>query len=150
MKREVGRPRLTWEKCVSADLKVLGEDGRNWEVSCQIRCAWRKRWWDLTHPWGSVRWGVRCEGRKKQAIQKHAERHAVPFSGWAGGDLPMLRWWEPPPAPTRVLLDPTASPLPMSHRCGVGCWVLGLVYRVQLVSPLFLHAVASSLSFCID
>jgi hypothetical protein len=57
---------------------------------------------------------------KKQAIQKHAERHVVPFSGWDGGGSPMLQWWEPPPAPTRVLLDPTASPLPMCDGSGVG------------------------------
>jgi hypothetical protein len=33
----------------------------------------------------------------------------VVFSGfqWMGcGGSPLLRWWEPPPAPTRVLLDP--------------------------------------------
>jgi hypothetical protein len=119
MKGTVGRPRLTWEKCVSADLKVLGKDEGSWEAYCQIRCAWRKRLWDLTHPWGSP-CSARCEGRKKQAIQKHAERHVVPFSGWDGGGSPMLRWWEPPPAPTRVLLDPTASPLPMCDGSGVG------------------------------
>jgi hypothetical protein len=42
MKGKVGRPRLTWEKCVSADLRVLGENEGNWEASCQIRCAWRR------------------------------------------------------------------------------------------------------------
>jgi hypothetical protein len=63
---------------------------------------------------------VPCEGRKKQAVQKHAERHVVPFSGWDGVGSPMLRWWEPLPAPTRVLLDPTASPLPMYDGSGVG------------------------------
>jgi hypothetical protein len=71
MKRKVGRPRLTWEKCFSADLKVLGENEGSWEASCQIRCAWRNWLWDLTHPWGNP-CSVRCEGRKKQAIQKHA------------------------------------------------------------------------------
>jgi hypothetical protein len=40
--------------------------------------------------------------------------------GWDGGGSPLLRWWEPPPAPTRVLLDPTASPLPMCDGSGVG------------------------------
>jgi hypothetical protein len=49
MKRKVGRPCLTWEKCVSAYLNVLGENEGSWEASCQIRCAWRKRLWDLTH-----------------------------------------------------------------------------------------------------
>jgi hypothetical protein len=58
MKRKVGRPRLTWEKCVSADLKGLGKDEGSWEASCRIRCAWKKRLWDLTHPWGSP---MQCE-----------------------------------------------------------------------------------------
>jgi hypothetical protein len=42
---------------------------------------------------------------KNKYIQKDAEHHVVPFSGWDGGGSPMLRWWEPPPAPFRVLLD---------------------------------------------
>jgi hypothetical protein len=33
MKRKVGRPRVTWEKCVSADLKVLGEGARAYLTS---------------------------------------------------------------------------------------------------------------------
>ena len=33
-----------------ADLEVLGEDEGSWEASCQIKSAWRKRLWDLTHP----------------------------------------------------------------------------------------------------
>ena len=36
MTRPVGRPRHTWEKCVCADLKVLGQDEGSWEASCQI------------------------------------------------------------------------------------------------------------------
>ena len=58
MTRPVGRPRHTWEKCVCADLKVLGQDEGSWEASCQIKSAWRKRLWDLTHPWESQRLGV--------------------------------------------------------------------------------------------
>ena len=46
MTRPVGRPRHTWEKCVCADLKVLGQDEGSWEASCQIKSAWRKRLWD--------------------------------------------------------------------------------------------------------
>ena len=75
--RPVGRPRHTWEKCVCADLKVLGQDEGSWEASCQIKSAWRKRLWDLTHPWESQRL-VRCRRRTKQAIDKHVERYVVP------------------------------------------------------------------------
>jgi hypothetical protein len=37
----------------------------------------------------------------------------VPYEG-------LLWWWEPPPAPIRVLLNPTASPLPMCDGRKVG------------------------------
>ena len=30
------------------------------------------------------------------------------------------RWWEPPPAPTGVLLDPAVSPPPMCNGSGAG------------------------------
>ena len=119
MTRPVGRPRHTWEKCVCADLKVLGQDEGSWEASCQIKSAWRKRLWDLTHPWESQRL-VRCRRRTKQAIDKHVERYVVPFSGWEDGGSPVPRWWEPPPAPTRVVLDPAASPPPMCDGSGAG------------------------------
>ena len=88
MTRPVGRPRHTWEKCVCADLKVLGQDEGSWEASCQIKSAWRKRLWDLTHPWESQRL-VRCRRRTKQAIDKHVERYVVPFSGWEDGGSPV-------------------------------------------------------------
>ena len=78
MKKKVGRTRHTWEKCVCADLMVLGEDEGTWEASCQIKSAWRKRLWDLTPPWESRRI-VRRRRRTKQAIDKHVERHVVPF-----------------------------------------------------------------------
>ena len=58
--------------------------------------------------------------RTKQAIEQHVERHVVPFSGWEAGGSPLPRWWEPPPAPTRVLLDPAASPPPMCDGSGAG------------------------------
>ena len=119
MTRPVGRPRHTWEKCVCADLKVLGQDEGSWEASCQIKSAWRKRLWDLTHPWESQRL-VRCRRRTKQAIDKHVERYVMPFSGWEDGGSPVPRWWEPPPAPTRVVLDPAASPPPMCDGSGAG------------------------------
>ena len=119
MTRPVGRPRHTWEKCVCADLKVLGQDEGSWEASCQIKSAWRKRLWDLTHPWESQRL-VRCRRRTKQAIDKHVERYVLPFSGWEDGGSPVPRWWEPPPAPTRVVLDPAASPPPMCDGSGAG------------------------------
>ena len=119
MTRPVGRPRHTWEKCVCADLKVLGQDEGSWEASCQIKSAWRKRLWDLTHPWESQRL-VRCRRRTKQAIDKHVERYVVPFSGWEDGGSPVPWWWEPPPAPTRVVLDPAASPPPMCDGSGAG------------------------------
>ena len=119
MTRPVGRPRHTWEKCVCADLKVLGQDEGSWEASCQIKSAWRKRLWDRTHPWESQRL-VRCRRRTKQAIDKHVERYVVPFSGWEDGGSPVPRWWEPPPAPTRVVLDPAASPPPMCDGSGAG------------------------------
>ena len=92
MTRPVGRPRHTWEKCVCADLKVLGQDEGSWEASCQIKSAWRKRLWDLTHPWESQRL-ARCRRRTKQAIDKHVERYVVPFSGWEDGGSPVPRWW---------------------------------------------------------
>ena len=110
---------LAWEKCVCADLKVLGQDEGSWEASCQIKSAWRKRLWDLTHPWESQRL-VRCRRRTKQAIDKHVERYVVPFSGWEDGGSPVPWWWEPPPAPTRVVLDPAASPPPMCDGSGAG------------------------------
>ena len=119
MTRPVGRPRHTWEKCVCADLKVLGQDEGSWEASCQIKSAWRKRLWDLTHPWESQRL-VRCRRRTKQAIDKHVERHVMAYSGWEDGGSPVPRWWEPPPAPTRVVLDPAASPPPMCDGSGAG------------------------------
>ena len=56
----------------------------------------------------------------KQAIDKHVERYVVPFSGWEDGGSPVPRWWEPPPAPTRVVLDPAASPPPMCDGSGAG------------------------------
>ena len=102
-----------------ADLEVLGEGEGSWEASCQIKSAWRKRLWDLTHPWERQRI-VRCRRRTNQAIEKHVERHVVPFSGWEAGGSPVPRWWEPPPAPTRVLLDPAASPPPMCDGGGAG------------------------------
>ena len=108
-KRKAGRPRQTWEKCILADLKVLGENERSWEASCQIKCAWRQRLWDLTHPWESPR-EVRCRRRSKQAVRKHAERYEVPFSGGDDAGSPILRWWEPAPAPTTLVFDPAASP----------------------------------------
>jgi len=92
LKRKVGRPRHTWEKCVCADLEVLGEDEGSWEASCQIKSAWRKRLWDLTHPWENPQI-VRCRKRTTQAIAKHAECHVVPFSGWEVGGSPLPRWW---------------------------------------------------------
>ena len=93
MTRKVGRPRNSWENCVCADLKVLGQDEGSWEASCQIKSAWRKRLWDLTHPWERQRIVRR---RTKQAIEKHVERHVVPFSGWEAGGSHVPRWWEPP------------------------------------------------------
>ena len=63
---------------------------------------------------------VRCRRRTKLAIEKHVERHVVPFSGWEAGGSPVPRWREPPPAPTRVLLDPAASPPPMCDGGGAG------------------------------
>ena len=63
---------------------------------------------------------VRCRRRTKQAIDKHVERYVVPFSGWEAGGSPVPRWWEPPPAPTRVVLDPAASPPPMCDGSGAG------------------------------
>ena len=36
------------------------------------------------------------------------------------GGSPVPRWWEPPPAPTRVVLDPAASPPPMCDGSGAG------------------------------
>ena len=62
MKRPVGRPRHTWEKCVCADLKVLCQDEGSWEASCQIKSAWSNILWDLTHPWESQRI-VRCRSK---------------------------------------------------------------------------------------
>ena len=50
----------------------------------------------------------------------------VPFSGWEAGGSPLPRWWEPPPAPTRVLLDPAASPPPMCD--GSGGVLAGLAF----------------------
>ena len=88
-------------------------------VQCQIKSAWRKRLWELTHPWESRRI-VRCRRRTKQAIEKHVERYVVPFSGWEAGGSPVPRWWEPPPAPTRVLLDSAASTPPMCDGSGAG------------------------------
>ena len=102
-----------------ADLKVLGQDEGSWEASCQIKSAWRKRLGELTHPWESQRL-VRCRRRTKQAIDKHVERYVVPFSGWEDGGSPVPRWWEPPPAPTRVVLYPAASPPPMCDGSGAG------------------------------
>ena len=61
-----------------------------------------------------------CRRRTKQAIDKHVERYVVPFSGWEAGGSPVPRWWEPPPAPTRVVLDPAASPPPMCDGSGAG------------------------------
>ena len=91
---------------------MLGQDEGSWEASCQIKSAWRKRLWDLTHPWESQRL-VRCRRRTKQAIDKHVERYVVPFSGWEDGGSPVPRWWEPPPAPTRVVLLPPRHPCVM-------------------------------------
>ena len=68
----------------------------------------------------------------------------VPFSGCGLGSSPVPRWWEPPPAPTRVLLGPVSS----HHPCAMELeQVLGI--RGQLCVPLGVHAVASSLSLCV-
>jgi hypothetical protein len=49
--------------------------------------------------------------RGKQDATQYAFRYALPFSDLdASSSLP---WWEPPSNPTRVLLNPTGSPLPM-------------------------------------
>jgi hypothetical protein len=107
-----GRPPLRWEDCAIADLKVLGIGEGEWEASCQIRCAWRKRLWELTHPGQASNQQLRPSGRRgKHDAAQYAECYSVPFSGLdASSSLP---WWEPPSNPTRVLLNPTGSPLPM-------------------------------------
>ena len=68
----------------------------DWEASYQIESAWRKRLWDLAHPWESP-YRVRCRKRTTQAIAKHAECHVVPSGGWLEVEV------EPPPAPTSVM-----------------------------------------------
>ena len=66
--------------------------------------------------------GNRAAWKKGQLLPegKHVERYVVPFSGWEDGGSPVPRWWEPPPAPTRVVLDPAASPPPMCDGSGAG------------------------------
>jgi hypothetical protein len=107
-----GRPPLRWEVCANADLKVIGIGDGEWEAACQIRCAWRKRLWELTHPGQASYQQLRPSGRRgKQDATQYADRYALPFSDLdASSSLP---WWEPPSNPTRVLLNPTGSPLPM-------------------------------------
>ena len=68
MKKKLVRPRHTWEKCVCADLKVLGDDEGSWEASCQIKSAWRKRLWDLAQLWES-RQIARCTGALSKLLK---------------------------------------------------------------------------------
>jgi hypothetical protein len=68
--------------------------------------------WELTHPGQASSQQLRPSGRRGQHdATEYAECYSVPFSGLdASSSLP---WWEPPANPTRVLLNPTSSPLPM-------------------------------------
>ena len=97
--------------------------------------AWRKRLWNFTHPWETAQ-VVRCRKHTTEAIAKHAECHVVPFSGWEVGGSSLPRWWEGPPAPTRVLFDPAASPPPMCDEIGAGFGFSGGVCFLKLVLHL--------------
>ena len=65
-------------------------------------------------------------------------------NGLPVGGSPVPRWWELPPAPTRVFLDPAASPPPMCDGSGAGAG-----FRGQFVVPSGVHAIATSLSLCV-
>ena len=58
---------------------------------------------------------------------------------WLGGcGPPVPRWSEPPPAPTRVLLDPAASPLPCVMEVEQVLGVSGVVCFFLVRTPLHL------------
>ena len=58
--------------------------------------------------------------RLNRILEEYLRAYVGPFSGWEDGGSPVPRWWEPPPAPTRVVLDPAASPPPMCDGSGAG------------------------------
>ena len=115
MKRKVGRPRITWEKCVSADLKVLGKDEGSWEASCQIKSAWRDRLWGLTHPWERP-WVMRCGRLTKRAFKKDTECHVVLSAAGRSVIHHYLRGGRHLQPLSGVLLGPAASPHPFVKR----------------------------------
>ena len=63
----------------------------------------------------SIDWLVRQQTAMQTAMQ-YAERYSLPFpepAAAAAAEGVNLFWWEPTAAPTRVLLNPEGSPLPM-------------------------------------
>ena len=100
-----GRPRIRWEECVCADLRAIGIPVEDWVDECQLRCAWRKRLWEFSHPGAEQQQHLRVSGRRGgQAASQHADCHFLPFSGAASGDS--LPYWEPPPEPHQVVAEP--------------------------------------------
>ena len=105
-----GRPRTRWEDCVCADLRATGISEEDWADECQLRCAWRKKLWEFSHPGTEQQQQqrLRVSGRRGgQTASQHADCHFLPFSDAGLGDS--LPYWEPPPNPTRLWLNPDAS-----------------------------------------
>jgi hypothetical protein len=105
-----GRPPLRWEECVCADLRAVGITEGDWEADCQLRCAWRKKLWEYTHPGAQQQQQqpLRVSGRRgEQFATQYAECHSLPFSGL---DMRVSNpIWEPPSNPTRLWLNPVVS-----------------------------------------
>ena len=112
---KAGRPRLRWEDCVLQDLAAVGVQEEDWEAECQLKCVWRRKLWEFSHPTGvaASKGAFRASGRRgaHDALQ-HAEHYSLPFSGSAAA-AGELRWWEPVPEPTTFVLNPSGSPPPM-------------------------------------
>ena len=74
-----GAPPLRWEKCVLNDLGVVGVPEEDWEGKCQLKCVWRKMFWELSHP-GQESRPLRASGRRgQQPAVQYAESYSLPF-----------------------------------------------------------------------
>ena len=77
-----GAPPLRWEKCVLNDLGMVGFPQEDWEAKYQLKCVWRKMFWEFSHP-GQESRPLRASGRRGQqtAVQYvYAERYSLrPF-----------------------------------------------------------------------
>jgi hypothetical protein len=112
---KAGRPRIRWEDCVLQDLAAVGVQEEDWEDECQLKCVWRKKLWEFSHPTGvaASKGAFRVSGRRgAQAALQHAEHYSLPFAGSAAA-AGELCWWEPDPEPTTFVLNPRGSPPPM-------------------------------------